>query len=178
MCPRYFLWCCLVFEVRELQQENEGSLGKLQETAEQFEWLCQQQRYWMCCVKRSVLPPWPFDLMELSFTITHLITDYSTWAISVFVFCQCSSHFSWTGLCWKNVVILHILSVKEKINICFLLTKLLQPQPQDGENNCDLNPAGKTGIHWFWCWSMLVFPAGQLDDGWTDLLVVKVVAVS
>ncbi|XP_076595197.1 uncharacterized protein LOC143325770 isoform X1 [Chaetodon auriga] len=39
-------------EVRELQQENEGSLGKLQETAEQFEWLCQQQRYWMCCVKR------------------------------------------------------------------------------------------------------------------------------
>ncbi|XP_041845503.1 zinc finger protein 853 [Melanotaenia boesemani] len=39
-------------EVRELQQENEGSLKKLQETAEQFEWLCQQQRYWMCCVKR------------------------------------------------------------------------------------------------------------------------------
>ncbi|XP_028272134.1 fas-binding factor 1 isoform X4 [Parambassis ranga] len=39
-------------EVRELRQENEGSLKKLQETAEQFEWLCQQQRYWMCCVKR------------------------------------------------------------------------------------------------------------------------------
>ncbi|XP_070769546.1 hyaluronan mediated motility receptor-like isoform X2 [Enoplosus armatus] len=39
-------------KVRELQQENEGSLGKLQQTAEQFEWLCQQQRYWMCCVKR------------------------------------------------------------------------------------------------------------------------------
>ncbi|CAJ1059168.1 daple-like protein isoform X3 [Xyrichtys novacula] len=39
-------------EVRELQQENERSLGKLQETAEQCEWLCQQQRYWMCCVKR------------------------------------------------------------------------------------------------------------------------------
>ncbi|XP_023143172.1 myosin-9 isoform X2 [Amphiprion ocellaris] len=39
-------------EVRELQRENEGSLRKLQETAEQFEWLCQQQRYWMCCVKR------------------------------------------------------------------------------------------------------------------------------
>ncbi|XP_056239104.1 centrosome-associated protein CEP250 isoform X2 [Seriola aureovittata] len=39
-------------EVRELQQENEGSLRKLQETAEQFEWLCQQQRYWICCVKR------------------------------------------------------------------------------------------------------------------------------
>nr|XP_046262912.1 golgin subfamily A member 6-like protein 4 isoform X2 [Scatophagus argus] len=39
-------------EVRELQQENETSLGKLQETAEQFEWLCQQQRYWMGCVKR------------------------------------------------------------------------------------------------------------------------------
>ncbi|CAK6965351.1 thyroid receptor-interacting protein 11 isoform X2 [Scomber scombrus] len=39
-------------EVRELQQENEVSLKKLQETAEQFEWLCQQQRYWICCVKR------------------------------------------------------------------------------------------------------------------------------
>uniref|UniRef100_A0AAQ6IM57 Leptin receptor overlapping transcript-like 1 n=1 Tax=Anabas testudineus TaxID=64144 RepID=A0AAQ6IM57_ANATE len=39
-------------EVKELQQENEGSLRKLQETAEQFEWLCQQQRNWMCCVKR------------------------------------------------------------------------------------------------------------------------------
>ncbi|XP_060903672.1 liprin-alpha-1 isoform X2 [Labrus mixtus] len=39
-------------EVRELQQENQRSLGKLQETAEQCEWLCQQQRYWMCCVKR------------------------------------------------------------------------------------------------------------------------------
>ncbi|XP_034545983.1 coiled-coil domain-containing protein 114 isoform X2 [Notolabrus celidotus] len=39
-------------QVRELQQENERSLGKLQETAQQCEWLCQQQRYWMCCVKR------------------------------------------------------------------------------------------------------------------------------
>uniref|UniRef100_UPI0037E7816D coiled-coil domain-containing protein 157-like n=1 Tax=Semicossyphus pulcher TaxID=241346 RepID=UPI0037E7816D len=46
-------------EVRELQQENERSLGKLQETAEQCEWLCQQQRYWMCCVKR-----FKDDLME------------------------------------------------------------------------------------------------------------------
>lgn len=41
-----------MLEVRELQQENEGSLRKLQATAEQFEWLCQQQRGWMCCVKR------------------------------------------------------------------------------------------------------------------------------
>ncbi|XP_062250577.1 GRIP and coiled-coil domain-containing protein 2 isoform X2 [Platichthys flesus] len=39
-------------EVGELQQENEGSLRKLQETAEQFEWLCEQQRSWMSCVKR------------------------------------------------------------------------------------------------------------------------------
>ncbi|XP_043983068.1 shootin-1 isoform X2 [Gambusia affinis] len=39
-------------EVKELQQENKGSLSKLQETAEQFEWLCQQQKYWMRCVKR------------------------------------------------------------------------------------------------------------------------------
>ncbi|CAB1325509.1 unnamed protein product, partial [Coregonus sp. 'balchen'] len=40
-------------KVQELQRENEGSLRKLQETAEQFEWLCEQQRYWMCCVKRQ-----------------------------------------------------------------------------------------------------------------------------
>ncbi|KAF1385071.1 hypothetical protein PFLUV_G00126770 [Perca fluviatilis] len=39
-------------EVRELQQQNEGSLRKLQGTAEQFEWLCQQQRYWMCSIKK------------------------------------------------------------------------------------------------------------------------------
>ncbi|XP_041653431.1 lamin-A isoform X2 [Cheilinus undulatus] len=39
-------------EVRELQEENQRSLGKLQETAEQCEWLCKQQRYWMRCVKR------------------------------------------------------------------------------------------------------------------------------
>ncbi|XP_072289317.1 uncharacterized protein [Eucyclogobius newberryi] len=39
-------------EVHALQVENEGSLRKLQATAEQFEWLCQQQRYWVCCVKR------------------------------------------------------------------------------------------------------------------------------
>ncbi|KAM8908059.1 uncharacterized protein AB9W97_005614 [Spinachia spinachia] len=32
--------------------ENEGSLRKLRATAEQFEWLCQQQRSWMACVKR------------------------------------------------------------------------------------------------------------------------------
>ncbi|XP_033948258.1 hyaluronan mediated motility receptor-like isoform X2 [Pseudochaenichthys georgianus] len=39
-------------EVRGLTEENQRSLRKLQGTAEQFEWLCQQQRYWMCCVKR------------------------------------------------------------------------------------------------------------------------------
>ncbi|KAM9740722.1 uncharacterized protein ACNS7B_012046 isoform 2-T2 [Menidia menidia] len=39
-------------EVRDLRRENEGSLKKLQETAEQFEWLCEQQRFWICCVKR------------------------------------------------------------------------------------------------------------------------------
>ncbi|KAG5845465.1 hypothetical protein ANANG_G00139410 [Anguilla anguilla] len=38
--------------VQELQQENQNSLRKLQETAEQFEWLCDQQRNWMCYVKR------------------------------------------------------------------------------------------------------------------------------
>ncbi|XP_052010591.1 hyaluronan mediated motility receptor [Xyrauchen texanus] len=38
--------------VEELQRDNSESLGKLRETAEQFEWLCEQQRRWMCCVKR------------------------------------------------------------------------------------------------------------------------------
>ncbi|KAJ8262524.1 hypothetical protein GJAV_G00167410 [Gymnothorax javanicus] len=38
--------------VQELEQENQTSLRKLQETAEQFEWLCDQQRNWMCYVKR------------------------------------------------------------------------------------------------------------------------------
>ncbi|XP_041930565.1 hyaluronan mediated motility receptor [Alosa sapidissima] len=38
--------------VEELQHENEGSLQKLRETAEQFEWLCEQQRIWMCGFKR------------------------------------------------------------------------------------------------------------------------------
>ncbi|CAM4618565.1 unnamed protein product [Leuciscus chuanchicus] len=36
----------------ELRRENSESLGKLRETAEQFEWLCDQQRRWMSCVKR------------------------------------------------------------------------------------------------------------------------------
>ncbi|XP_037400543.1 probable kinetochore protein NUF2 isoform X1 [Pygocentrus nattereri] len=38
--------------VAKLQQENTVSVQKLRETAEQFEWLCEQQRNWMCCVKR------------------------------------------------------------------------------------------------------------------------------
>lgn len=38
--------------VEELRRENSESLGKLRETAEQFEWLCEQQRRWMSCVKR------------------------------------------------------------------------------------------------------------------------------
>ena len=49
--------------VEELQLENAASLRKLQDTARQFEWLCEQQRHWICCVKRwaammefSVLP--------------------------------------------------------------------------------------------------------------------------
>ncbi|KAK0142142.1 hypothetical protein N1851_020181 [Merluccius polli] len=39
-------------KVCELQQENSNSVKKLQQTAEQFERLCKQQRYWMLCVKR------------------------------------------------------------------------------------------------------------------------------
>lgn len=42
--------------VQELHWENQGSLRKLKETAEQFEWLCEQQRNWMCCVKRFTPP--------------------------------------------------------------------------------------------------------------------------
>ncbi|KAK2891399.1 hypothetical protein Q8A67_014042 [Cirrhinus molitorella] len=38
--------------VEELRRENSESLGKLRETAEQFEFLCEQQRRWMSCVKR------------------------------------------------------------------------------------------------------------------------------
>ncbi|XP_077466039.1 uncharacterized protein LOC144082638 [Stigmatopora argus] len=38
-------------QVRVLQWENDSGVRKLQETLEQFEWLCQQQRYWMACVK-------------------------------------------------------------------------------------------------------------------------------
>ncbi|KAM6980813.1 uncharacterized protein FYW47_000575 [Aplochiton taeniatus] len=39
-------------QVRELQQENLSGLRKLQETAQRFEWLCEQQRYWMGCIRR------------------------------------------------------------------------------------------------------------------------------
>ncbi|XP_050984272.1 putative golgin subfamily A member 6-like protein 19 [Labeo rohita] len=38
--------------VEELRRDNSESLGKLRETAEQFEWLCEQQRRWMSCVRR------------------------------------------------------------------------------------------------------------------------------
>ncbi|XP_016516417.1 cingulin isoform X2 [Poecilia formosa] len=56
-------------EVKELQQENKGSLSKLQETAEQFEWLCQQQKYWMRCVKR-----FKDCLMEERQTLLHQVS--------------------------------------------------------------------------------------------------------
>ncbi|XP_017295113.1 protein Hook homolog 3 isoform X2 [Kryptolebias marmoratus] len=39
-------------EVQALRQQNDGSLRKLQQTADQLEWFCQQQRSWMSCVKR------------------------------------------------------------------------------------------------------------------------------
>ncbi|XP_077387826.1 uncharacterized protein LOC144025534 [Festucalex cinctus] len=38
-------------QMRALRWENDSCARKLQETLEQFEWLCQQQRYWMACVK-------------------------------------------------------------------------------------------------------------------------------
>lgn len=94
-----------VSEVRQLQQENEASLGKLQETAEQFEWLCQQQRYWMCCVKRWVFSAWPqtgiythTQLMKVTSQKSHIPASrherlsasqrYFTWEISEFVLKQ------------------------------------------------------------------------------------------
>ncbi|XP_061747604.1 uncharacterized protein LOC133545902 [Nerophis ophidion] len=39
-------------QVAALQRQNEGSVKKLQDTVEQLEWLCQQQRYWMDYIKR------------------------------------------------------------------------------------------------------------------------------
>lgn len=41
--------------VEELRRQNSESLGKLRETAEQFEWLCEQQRRWTSCVKKFSL---------------------------------------------------------------------------------------------------------------------------
>lgn len=41
-----------VSEVSDMQQENRASVGKLQQTAEQCEWLCRQQRHWMFFVRR------------------------------------------------------------------------------------------------------------------------------
>ncbi|XP_060748935.1 protein FAM184A [Tachysurus vachellii] len=38
--------------VIELQHENTISVHKLRELAEQVEWLCEQQRNWICCIKR------------------------------------------------------------------------------------------------------------------------------
>ncbi|XP_061691095.1 trichohyalin [Syngnathoides biaculeatus] len=38
-------------QVRALRCENDSGARKLQETLEQFEWLCQQQRDWMASVK-------------------------------------------------------------------------------------------------------------------------------
>ncbi|KAG7335239.1 hypothetical protein KOW79_001835 [Hemibagrus wyckioides] len=38
--------------VMELQRENTVSVHKLKEMAEQVEWLCEQQRNWICCIKR------------------------------------------------------------------------------------------------------------------------------
>ncbi|XP_047007587.1 uncharacterized protein LOC108258618 isoform X2 [Ictalurus punctatus] len=35
-----------------LQCENTASVDKLREMAEQVEWLCEQQRNWICCIKR------------------------------------------------------------------------------------------------------------------------------
>ncbi|TSK87444.1 hypothetical protein Baya_4158 [Bagarius yarrelli] len=39
-------------KVLELQCENTANVHKLQEMAEQVEWLCEQQRNWICCIKR------------------------------------------------------------------------------------------------------------------------------
>lgn len=84
------------FEVRELQQENEGSLRKLQETAEQFEWLCQQQRYWMSCVKRWV---GFFFCFALFLNISQLCVPKNITGSDFKVFIVCTHAQSW---CKRN----------------------------------------------------------------------------
>lgn len=41
-----------VSEVSDTQQQNQANVGKLQQTAEQCEWLCGQQRHWMFSFRR------------------------------------------------------------------------------------------------------------------------------
>lgn len=49
--------------VLELQHENTASVHKLREMAEQVEWLCEQQRNWICCIKRCVCV-WFFECVN------------------------------------------------------------------------------------------------------------------
>ncbi|MGH0169198.1 UNVERIFIED_CONTAM: hypothetical protein FKN15_059508 [Acipenser sinensis] len=48
--------------ISKQRKENQGSLKKLQETASQFEWFCQQQQNWICCIQR--IPSVDASLLE------------------------------------------------------------------------------------------------------------------
>ncbi|RVE67618.1 hypothetical protein OJAV_G00104600 [Oryzias javanicus] len=78
-------------QVTELQLQNDRSLRKLQETAEQFEWLCQQQRCWMSCVKR-----WKESLVEDRQTLLRHICKLEEKAASP----RMSSHDATQSLPW------------------------------------------------------------------------------
>ncbi|KAF6737704.1 hypothetical protein FQA47_002592 [Oryzias melastigma] len=84
----------LFLQVTELQLQNDRSLRKLQETAEQFEWLCQQQRCWMSCVKR-----WKESLVEDRQTLLRHICKLEEKAESP----RKSSHDSTQSLPWPLV---------------------------------------------------------------------------
>lgn len=112
-----------VSEVRQLQQENEASLGKLQETAEQFEWLCQQQRYWMCCVKRWVFSAWPQTGI---YTHTQLMKVTSQKSRDTNV-CQCHNVISperFLNLCWNKGVLWKPWEASGKIHLCHVWSYL------------------------------------------------------
>ncbi|KAF6725519.1 hypothetical protein FQA47_016478 [Oryzias melastigma] len=81
-------------QVTELQLQNDRSLRKLQETAEQFEWLCQQQRCWMSCVKR-----WKESLVEDRQTLLRHICKLEEKAESP----RKSSHDATQSLPWPLV---------------------------------------------------------------------------
>ncbi len=78
--------------VEELRRQNSESLGKLRETAEQFEWLCEQQRSWMSCVKRfinasvakSAVFPWNWATLKCPYYAFSNITFHAVFHVAVY----------------------------------------------------------------------------------------------